>query len=427
MTTRIVKLQIENFKRIVAVTIEPDGSMVVIGGKNGAGKTSTLDAIMEALGGKRNACSRPLREGADHGEIVVELDDLVVTRTFTAAGGGGIKVTNAEGFKAQSPQKVLDALVGKLTFDPLDFSRMKEKEQASTLKALVGIDTADLDDRREKLYAERTEVNRTTKNLAGQLAGMEHDETAPDAEVSASDLLAELSAARATTDANEATRRSVGVIEAEADDNRSDIHDLEQQVNALKEQINRKNADDARLSEKLKTLRWEAAELVDIDLAPIEERIAGLDQVNARVRQNVRRTEVAAEIEGSEKHGRQLTEKINDLDADRADMIGAADFPVDGLGFDENGVTLNGLPFDQASSAEQLRVSVAMGAALNPKLRVLLVRDGSLLDEASMEALARMAEEHDLQVWLERVGDGDEVGVLIEEGRVAERRAEAAA
>ena len=53
----IVKLRAENIKRIVAVEIEPDGALVQITGRNGAGKSSVLDAIWWALAGN-GRCSR---------------------------------------------------------------------------------------------------------------------------------------------------------------------------------------------------------------------------------------------------------------------------------------------------------------------------------------------------------------------------------
>ena len=103
--------------------------------------------------------------------------------------------------------------------------------------------------------------------------------------------------------------------------------------------------------------------------------------------------------------------------------MAAAAFPVVGLGFNDNGVTFNGVPFSQASSAEQLRVSVAMGLALNPTLRVVLIRDGSLLDDDSLAMVATMAAEKDSQVWIERVGHGEETSVVIEDGAVMAQKA----
>ena len=48
---KIVSLEAENYKRLKAVEITPDGNMVVIGGRNAQGKSSVLDAIWAALGG----------------------------------------------------------------------------------------------------------------------------------------------------------------------------------------------------------------------------------------------------------------------------------------------------------------------------------------------------------------------------------------
>lgn len=76
------------------------------------------------------------------------------------------------------------------------------------------------------------------------------------------------------------------------------------------------------------------------------------------------------------------------------------------------------MPFDQASSAEQLRTSVAIAMAANPKLRVIRVQDGSLLDEEAMRILAEMAQAADYQVWIERVGVSGGVAIVIEDGTV---------
>ena len=107
------------------------------------------------------------------------------------------------------------------------------------------------------------------------------------------------------------------------------------------------------------------------------------------------------------------------MDAEKLKQIKDAKYPLQGLSVSDSGdVLLEGLPFEQAASAEQLRASVAIGLALNPKLRVLLIRDGSLLDEDSLALLCKMAEDADAQVWLERVGTDGDVSVVIEDGMV---------
>ena len=66
-------------------------------------------------------------------------------------------------------------------------------------------------------------------------------------------------------------------------------------------------------------------------------------------------------------------------------------------------------------------VFVALGLAQNPRLRVMLVREGSVLDEDNLAELARIADENGAQVWLERVGNSGAVSVLIEDGAVKPR------
>lgn len=104
---------------------------------------------------------------------------------------------------------------------------------------------------------------------------------------------------------------------------------------------------------------------------------------------------------------------------EKAKQLQAAKYPVEGLGVDDDGVTFNGIPFSQASSAEQLRVSAAMALALNPKLRVILIRDGSLLDSEQGAALCKFAEENNCQVWLEQVSTDKAVGIVIEDGHLS--------
>ncbi|OGN52478.1 MAG: hypothetical protein A3K57_05850 [Caulobacterales bacterium RIFOXYA1_FULL_67_7] len=60
--------------------------------------------------------------------------------------------------------------------------------------------------------------------------------------------------------------------------------------------------------------------------------------------------------------------------------------------------------------------------ALNPKLRVVRIRDGSLLDSTSMGLVAEMAEQRDCQVWIEKVDETSSIGFVVEDGRLAEKK-----
>lgn len=432
MTNKIIRLEAENIKRLSAVTIDPKGNIVVIGGRNGQGKSSVLDSIQYALGGATTD-PMPVRKGEDKAKVVVDLGDIVVRRSFTAAGGTALVIKNADGVEQKSPQAILDGLTGKLAFDPLEFSRQKPQAQAETLRALVGLDFTVLNQQHEGAYQERTNVNREAKALLAQVQGMPKHEGVPDAEIDTWSILGEQDKAIATNKANDGFRakvkgseiRLVGFQNAMESLERG-VLDTKNQITRLQKQLADQLANLKTSAEKLskdetehKALEKQASELIDIDLSTFTALLSQADQTNRKIRANAQRSQVVARYKAATAKAEALTAKLDGIEAEKRKRINSAKWPIEGLSFDTaGGVTLNGIPFNQASSAEQLRVSVAIGLALNPKLRVLLIRDGSLLDSDSLAILADMAAKADAQVWVERVGVGAETSVVIEDGTV---------
>ena len=432
---KILRLSSKNVKRLKAVEITPQGNVIIVGGKNGQGKSSVLDSIAYALGGKDLICRQPVRRGEKNAGVTCDLGEFLVRRTFTAEGGGTLTVETKDGARFTSPQARLDDIVGRLSFDPLAFARMEPAKQAETLRALLGLDFTELDKDRAGVFAVRTDVNRDGKGLRARFDALpaKHADVPMD-EVPSAEILAKLEVAQTQNRAIETARADAALLRSIADG-------AEHLVRQARAQCDRTHQEIARLQERLVVERTmlEAAEseahakrteadritsacegLVFIDLAPIREQLAGLEAVNRRVRENRQHEQVERELEAKRAEAVALSERIERIDAQKQEAVAKASFPVEGLGFDQDAiVTFNGLPFDQASAAEQLRVSVAIGIALNPKLRVLLIRDGSLLDEESLRLLGETASEHDAQLWIERVEDGGAT-VIIEDGSVLE-------
>lgn len=413
---QIIQLEAENVKRLNAVNIKPDGNIVVIGGRNAQGKSSVLDSIFMALAGKKAQGSKPVKDGMDKAKIVVDLGDMVVTRTITKDGGGTIKVANKEGAVFQSPQAILDGLCSRLSFDPLAFLRERPAAQRDMLQGLVGLDFTEMDERRAFVFEKRTGVNRDLKALRAQVEGMPVHPDAPAQEVSVSALVEELERAR--------------VHNGEVDGAKEDIEDNIEAFNGLLDDMNAEGIYSTIYASVEKHVHSVTKLLGNIELPgkinveEIQVRLSNAEETNRKVRENAERLKKNEEVKVLEAGSRSYTEEIEKIDSDKAKAMAKAKFPVDGLAFGEDGITMNGIPFDQCSSAEQLRVSVAMGIAMNPKLRVLLIRDGSLLDEDSLGMVAAMAAEHDAQVWIERVGKGKECSVVIEDGAVENTKEE---
>lgn len=439
----IVQLKASNVKRLVAVDIKPDGEVVVLGGKNGAGKSSVLDSIAYALGGERLICREPLRRGAEKGEIDVDLGEFRVRRTFTKEGGGTLSVLSPDGARYPSPQALLDKVCGSLSFDPLAFAAMPPAKQSETLRTLLGLDFSRLDADRAAAFSERTIVNRDGKALVARFDATPFYADAPKEEVSTADILAEQEAAI------ESARKQNAAIEAKraaAREARMARIRAAQDVTAAEKAAADADAEVARWQEVAAGRRKvvaaaqkaldsatknetdagaAAADLRDIDqpnaadLAPFRSRLAAVEATNAKVRANAEHERMRKRVEEKRAESAALTAKIEAADKAKADAIAAAKMPVDGLGFDPaGGVTMNGLPFDQASHAERLRASVAIGLAMHPRLKVLLVRDASLLDEDGMRLVAEMAAAAGAQFWLERVGRDEHTTVEIADGAV---------
>ena len=443
----ITGLRIENFKKIVCFDMNPDGSVITIAGKNGQGKSSILDAIMVALCGRVAMPDKPVRAGEPSAEIVLQVDGFTVTRKIKPDGSGSVTITTADGSTRPQPQAWLDAKIGKLTFDPSAFLRLKPVEQAEMLRKLTGVDVADLDAEKSAVYQERLLVGRDRDAAQGAAQVMPFHADAPAAEVSMADLVAEQQeaaaaqsrkrelAAKADAEREAAKQKRARIVEidhdlAQVDEaTRLEIADLEQRIAAAKARAIAKTADlETRKRnnlifipghEKAESDAQSAADaIMTADPSEMQARIGSIETVNRKVRENAARKVAQERAELLAATYKDKSERLDAIAADKAKRIAAAKMPVAGLGFSDDGaVTFRDMPLTQASQAEAIRVSMAIGLALNPELKIVLIRDGSLLDTDSRALVAELADNAGAQVWIEVVGT-DSGGVVIEDGKI---------
>lgn len=426
---RIVRLEAEAFKRLSAVEIVPDGTLVRITGKNGAGKSSVIDAIEAALAGGRSLPERPVRSGYQKAGIVVDLGEYVVRRTITKTGGGSLIVEAKDGTRLSSPQAVLDRMLGDLTFDPFSFLRMEPRRQVEVIAAATGLDQklAEIEERRRKARENVTAARRLVAEHKATLATLppaRPDD--PAEEIPVSDLTARLKAARELEASHETRRRSladgkrrIADFERQAEDAARLVEDLRARLVEAEESLQhaRRRVDHGRA--------WIAQEESEVAALPnpgVEDIAKGfetLEASNKRARARKARENVEAMLKIATQREADETREVDRLAAERERLVADTAIPVPGLTFTDDGLLLNGLPFAQASSAEKLRASVEIGLFQNPRIRVVLVREGALLDSDGLRSLAEIAARLGAQVWVEQVTDGQKVGIVIEDGRVA--------
>lgn len=426
---KIIQLTAENIKKLRVVSLKPDGKTVIIGGQNEQGKSSVLDSILMALGGGSALPDQPIRHGQKKAEITLDLGELKVTRRFTEGGGTSLVVTNKEGDKKSSPQQVLDKLVGKLTFDPLGFARLEPKQQRETLAKLANLDFEPINAEYAKLYEQRRDQNREVDRLKASLAGQIIVPDLPEEEISGEEILAKLSDAQAHNRHVQEKHQYLRDVQARVTLASRDATSAQATVDALREQLAEA---EAILDKRKKTLAGaerdaknitEANQAISfIDEAPIKAELLAAQSKNDAIRRNKAIRDLQDQLESATIVAAEITKLLTAQLDKKAELLQKAKFPLPGLSITDDAVFFEGIPFKQASSARQIQVSTAIGIALNPALRVMLIRDGSLLDSNSLAALHELAAQHDVQLWIERVGAGEEVSVVISDGAVAEDR-----
>lgn len=440
----IVELTAENVKKLKIVCIRPDGALVQVTGPNGSGKSTVLDCIAWALGGAALAQPVPIRRGQTSAYIKLNLGSLVVTRKFTEGKMTTLTVESPDGAKFPTPQKLLDSLVGELSFDPLEFTRLKPREQFDALLRLTDLapHLANLDALSAADFEKRTAVNRRREDKEAQARGIAVPEglpeVAPDVDAvmreftAAGEANAELERRRARRAADDQTAENWGrQAKAAAEDVKKlneesvELHArFQRELLALTERIALSEETERVCYEKYSSMKdkLKTAEPLPepADLTALQTAATVAMRVVDAVKLRDRRLAVMEEAEALQHQSYLLTQGLDARKEEKRRMLTAAQLPVPDLGLADGLVTLNGLPLEQASDAEQLRASCAVAMAANPKLRVLRVKEGSLLDSAGLKLLGELAAAGGYQVWVERVADpGTGVGVVLEDGEVA--------
>lgn len=426
---KLIGFEVKNVKRIRVVRIEPDGALTQIKGRNGEGKSSLIDSVAMLLGGKEEIPPEPVRRGATEAVISAELGTgrgrtiFRLERKIRPDGKTELKVWDAEGTPLSGPQTLLDSMVSRgLAFDPSAFMLMDARRQAEVLRKIAGLDFTDLEERRQKLYDQRTAANSVHRAAKARLDKMKPPQAGlPAKPVVLADLLAERDTRSKVAAENDARRQALQA-------RKHDLARIDNEVEELEARLRSVRARAEQLRTGITEEEAAVAKLTDPDTADLDTKIANSEKINAAVRE---RDGYAAAEKESEKHAaesKRLTEDIEALDAEKSRSIEATKMPVKGLGFDAEGmVTLDGLPLTQASSAMQIRISTAIALAGDARCKVALIRNGALINAEGRRLIAEMAAKAGATVLMEIATeggpeDGDDGSIVIEDGTLRASR-----
>lgn len=404
MPVKIRELEIENVKRVKAVTLTPtENGLTVIGGRNGQGKTSVLDAIAWALGGNKLKPSGSQRQGsAAPPSIHIELNNgLIVERKGKSSG---LHVIDPSGQKAG--QQLLDCFIEKLALDLPKFMEASTKEKAETLLQIIGIgDQLGALDREEKsLYNQRLEVGRIADRKKKHADELPWYPDAPIEPVSASELIQRQQAILAKNGENQQKR------ENEAYYNRVLA---EAQIAFDKAKAALKQAEQDCMA-----ARKSAKDLQDESTADIEADIANIDAINTKVRANAEKQRVQDEADELSGQYADLTNQLQDIKKQRMKLLDSADMPLPDLSVTDGKLTYKKQEWDCMSGSEQLQVATAIIRKLNPECGFVLMDKLEQMDPETLRDFGAWLEQEGLQVIATRVGTDDTCSIIIEDGYV---------
>lgn len=438
---KIIKFKAENFQKLKVVEITPDGNVVQITGKCEQGKTTILDAIHAALGGGKMPIE-PIRQGEKKASVEVDLGDMIVTRNFTPSGTN-LKIVNKDGFKASKPQDLLDKLVGKLAFDPLEFARADSKKQVEMLLGVIdlkidlvklrdisGVEFTEhenpldtLNEAYKEVMENRKLTNRQLDSAKKVLAEIPEIEKVE--KVSAAELFKEKEKLQGENKKNQEERNRLIDIKNDLEQSEFNLKNIENEIKNIElqlEQAKKRYADtqaDIKLiAENRDKTQSVVGSLQDHDLTDINNRIQTADETNRKAEQYIQRQAKQAELDKFQKESDDYTNRLKKIIDYKNELVKSTKFPVDGLDFANGGITYNGVPFIQSSTAQKLKVSTAIGMAINPKLRVMLIDGAESLDSTQKKIIADMAKTNDYQLWVTEVNEDEKVGIYIEDGAV---------
>lgn len=399
---KINKLEIENVKRVKAVSLEPtQNGLTVIGGRNGQGKTSILDSIAWALGGNKYKPSQPHREGSVlPPNLQISLSNgLEIKRD---GKNSDLKVIDPSGQKAG--QKLLDSFVEEFALNLPKFMESSNADKARTLLQIIGVGDklAEFEKKEQELYNERLVIGRVADQKKKFAAEMTYFSEAPKELISVSELIQEQQAILAKNAENE---RLIGQRDS-----------LKQRQTQLDSEIARLIEEKATVDQQLEIAEKDALDLHDESTEQLEYSISNTEEINRKVRANLDKEKAEQDAQFEKEKYDNLSAQIDRIRLDKNQLLEDTDLPLPGLSVAEGELLYKGQRWDNMSGAEQLKVSTAIVRKLNPECGFILIDKLEQMDLDTLKEFGQWLEQEQLQAIATRVSTGDECSIIISDG-----------
>lgn len=439
---KFLGLKVDGIRLLSAVEMEFDakGGLTQIKGKNKQGKTSVLDSFELMFKGMRKRREDMITHGKEKAEIVVSLDEgYQIKRTLTS-GKETIEIRkDGRIWKDMSPQAFLDTLTNDLTFNPRPFLDKKSEDKLKFLMDLLKIDFSKIDKEIQDIENERLLIGREVRAfgdiqpvepmeevdvnlLLEQKAVIQESNNKKLKEANdklvleQNEITAFNNLQRARQQDIDKTKNGIDTLKNESDRVAKEIQELEEKIKKLKSDSETLNQRIANGESHLKSLPEpeplkelpSMTESVDLESTEdIDIQLAKASETNKLAMKYTEYLLKTSQKESKEAEYNACTAKIEAKRDEKKAILAGTKMPIEGLEIKEVegkdntwGVYFNGIHCENWSDSEGITISSNLCLAMKPKLSAVFIDRGECYDEDSRKALAKWAEENDIQTFI---------------------------
>jgi len=429
---KILDVEIQNFKNISKMNVDFGGRSAIILGKNQSGKSSFLQALSSSMD-TSVIPMEPIMKGEERAQVEVVIGGVLggekvkytLATYFTPSNKKGrVVVMDEEDNVVSGGRAIIDSIIGNTGFDMFEFIKMGKtstgrpsekglRDQIDILKGLMSqeglealheaeMEAVDISD-------ERTELNTEIKYLR------EHVKHTYD-----QDELNKYSKKKDPTPINEKMQSIGDQIEKWNKATRLEKESKETISNNEDELIRLQNKI-TELNTKTKEARETLTKVTKyLSNNPEKPSIKSLSEELEVIKNHNDECKKVAELEGNNATLREKEElyqakgeALLAAKQKKKDVFSKFPLPVKKLSFDDTSITYDGLPLndEQINTATLIGVGVKISMAMNPNLKLVVIKDGSLLDKDMVEKVLKICDKFDYQVLIEKVDDTSDLEV----------------
>ena len=436
MSQKIEYIAVKNFKGIKELEVSNLSRFVAVFGKNGAGKTSFIEAIKSAIKADRGINSK-VRIGEDKGEIEVKFEDFIIKRIV---GDWGKLIVEHNGELVKQPQAWLDGVFKWTIGDPQKFINLHNKEKIKYLLETQGkkLEYDELEKQREVKFEERTNLHRTylAKKEEVEKTDTSAFEILENASVDTSDLQNKLKEAETHNSGWHELKARVEKWETVIEQTNAEIKSMIENIESIDRQIEMLQKKKAE-AEKNLTTKQEFLDNASCQLADLRDKYENFDKIDtteilAQLEAHNQSLAKNAEIKAKKELYTQQVQARNDLQAQWKELDNLVkeieqkqnDLIKDlNLSYQlklEEGIMYvfvhdSRIPLDELNTAQQLEIGVDICLSWPNEIKIITIENANALDPNTLERVREKIESNQAQCFLETVYSTGYDEIIIED------------